>query len=102
MDWFLYDRDLRHERVNTNLDDYLSNRKQRVKVSNTLVHGEKYYDGIPPGSILGPLLFNIFLSDLFYFSEGTDIANYAGDTLQCYGNSRMCNRKSSTFIVVSF
>ena len=33
------------------------------------------------GSVLGPLLFNIFLSDLIYFVESTDIVNYAGDTL---------------------
>ena len=33
------------------------------------------------GSVLGPLLFNIFLSDLIYLVESTDIVNYAGDTL---------------------
>ena len=34
--------------------------------------------GVPWGSILGPLLFNIFISDLFLFF-GIDIANYADD-----------------------
>ena len=35
--------------------------------------------GVPQGSDLGPLLFNIFLCDLFYILEGMDIASYADD-----------------------
>ena len=80
MDWFLYDRNLRHERVKTNLDDYLSNRKQRVKVSNTFSSGREILYGIPQGSILGPLILNIFLSDMIYFLESANIVNYADDT----------------------
>ena len=43
--------------------------------------------GIPEGSILGLLLFNIFLCDLFHFLEVTDIASYADDTTPYYANS---------------
>ena len=44
-----------------------------------LVLGKTEY-GVAQGSILGPLLFNIHLSDLFYFLEDLDIASYANDT----------------------
>ena len=46
---------------------YLTNRTQRIKVGSTFSHWTNILKGNPKGSILGPLLFNIFINDMFFF-----------------------------------
>ena len=60
--------------------DYLSNRKQRVKINGSFSSWQESIKGVPQGSVLGPLLFNVFINDLFFLVEETDICNYADDT----------------------
>ena len=54
-------------------------RKQRVKISNSRSSWAVLTKGVPQGSILGPLLFNIFMNDLFLFIEKCQLNNYADD-----------------------
>ena len=59
--------------------NYLSNKKQRTRINSTYSSLLEIIFGVPQGSILRSLLFNIFLIDLFFTIEDTDIASYAID-----------------------
>ena len=59
--------------------DYLSKRKHRTKIDNIFSEWADILSGIPQGSILGPLLFNIYINDIFYFIHEY-ISSYADDT----------------------
>ena len=55
---------------------YLTNRLQQCKINNSCSEWAKISAGIPQGSILGALLFNTFINEVFLFLQ-CDLANYA-------------------------
>ena len=59
--------------------DYLISRKQRVKIGSSYSVWHKIKRGVLQGSILGPLLFDVFINNIFMFIEKTDVCNFADD-----------------------
>ena len=47
--------------------NYLNNRKERVKINLSFNSFQSFISGVQQGSLLGSLLFNIFLTDIFLF-----------------------------------
>ena len=60
------------------LHSYLSNRKQCVRI-NVTSDFENIISGVPQGSIVGPILFNCFFNDFFYFIEKASVHNFADE-----------------------
>ena len=61
------------------IHSYLANRKQRTRLNGNCSSSEEILFGFPQRSIIGPLLFNIFLCDLFLIMEETSYANYVDE-----------------------
>ena len=58
---------------------YLQNRKQCVKINNISSEFLNIISGIPQGSIAGPILFNVFINDFFFFIKRASVHNFADD-----------------------
>ena len=58
---------------------YLSNRKQCFRINDTYSEFENIITGVPQGSMLGPLLFNLSINDLFFFILIASVHNFADD-----------------------
>ena len=60
---------------------YLSNRKQRTKVNSSYSDCNEIISGVRQGYILGPLLLNLLINDVFFFLERTNICSFAYDNI---------------------
>ena len=69
----------------------LSNRKRRTKINNVFSSWKDLILGVPHRSVLGPLLFNIYLNDLFFFLKDVGICNFADDITTYISDERLEN-----------
>jgi Reverse transcriptase (RNA-dependent DNA polymerase) len=79
---------LRYYGINSSIvdwiQDFLRNRKHRVKVNGSHSDWDKVTSGIPQGSVLGPLLFLLYINDLPGFCEGeAEMYLFADDAKLC-------------------
>ena len=68
---------------------YLKRRKQCVRINNSNSSFKNVVSGVPQGSVLGPILFNFFINDLFLFIMQATLHNYADDNTLSYFSKTM-------------
>ena len=73
------------------LTSYLSQRQQCVKLGDKVSTWRNIYKGVPQGSILGPVLFNIFLNDIFSVVKTCSLYNYADDNTLSLASPSLTN-----------
>ena len=77
------------------LGSYLSDREQCVKIGNAQSASLPMYKDVPQGSIIGPVLFNIFINYIFHFTHHTKLYNYADDNTISYSSPHFDTMKQA-------
>ena len=85
---------------------YLQDRKQHVKLGPVRSTWSNLSKGAPQGYIRGPVLFNVFMNDLFYFIEKCSLYNYADDNSMSNASAKidevMLNLELDSKIVITW
>ena len=63
---------------------YLKGRKHKVRIGNTCSSELVAGHGVPQGSVLGPILFNFYINDLYLLPLRAKVTGYADDTSLLY------------------
>ena len=66
---------------------YISGRKQRVKLNGSFSNWCETCTGVPLGSVLGPLIFNVYINDIFFMVTDTAMCNFPDDMTIFTANS---------------
>ena len=67
---------------------YLSNRRQCVPINTTYSNYQKIISGVPRGSILGSIFFNLSINDSLFFVFDVSLHNFAdGNTLSVFAET---------------
>ena len=77
------------------LSSYLDNRTQRCAVNGVIFNTCTLTCGIPQGTILGPLLFLLYINDLPYCLSNSQPRMYADDTHLTYADNDICSIEAS-------
>ena len=90
--------------VNQQLKSYLSNRTRFVFIDNFCSSENLVKYGVPQGSVLGPLLFLLYINDLHFAIKSSETYHFADDThLLNFSNSvkSLCNRVNADLKILT-
>ena len=80
------------------IKSYLTDRSQQVQVNNKLSRNSKLNFGVPQGSILGPILFLLYVNNVDSSIENGQIVKYCDDANLCFKSKNVFNLEINTYV----